>query len=104
MGDLPIDNTGCFVKVTFPKDMPLPSAALAAYQSDEKAQMRMLESPTNGFNLKRSDPQEVFTSRQGFAPDGTGNYVVVKGCQLSSYVGTSRNAFIKFTTVTTPAA
>jgi len=53
MGDVPIDNKGCFVKYTFPNDMPLPTGILnGGYQSIDTPGKQMMLSSTNGINLK----------------------------------------------------
>ena len=55
MGDIPIDNLGCFTKFTFPSDMPLPSTPLrAGYISSSYPGHRMLL-PLAGKTLTSSD-------------------------------------------------
>jgi len=97
---IPIDDTGCFVKYTFPDDIPLPSTSLqGGYQSDQAAGYKMMYSSTNGINLKRDI--EYFIRNQGFS---NGNYIILRGCSLSGNVGTGQKAKVKFNGITTPSA
>lgn len=102
MGPIPIDNLGCYVKYTFPNDMPLPAGVLGGYQSSALGGYQMMYSSTNGINLKRDI--EYFIDQQAFAPAGGGNYIILKGCTQPTVVGTNEKAKVKFTGVTTPSA
>jgi hypothetical protein len=54
MGAVPVDDKGCFVKYTFPSDMPLPSTALAGgYLSSKEKGEQMMYSSANGINLQQ---------------------------------------------------
>lgn len=100
MGEVPIDGKGCYVKYTFPNDVPLPATILrGGYQSFSALDYRMMYSSSNGINLKRD--VEYFIRDQAFA---AGNYIVVKGCTMRNVVGRGQKARVKFTGVLTPAA
>ena len=52
MGVIPVDDRGCFVKYTFPFDMPLPESALSGgYLSSRDSGEQMMLSSANGINL-----------------------------------------------------
>lgn len=91
MGLIPIDDTGCFVKYTFPNDIQLPTTTLT-YQGYD-----MMQNDRGSSNLNVKN--EVFITNQVFA---RGNYIVVKGCQ--GLVGPGRLPKFKVTGIFTPSA
>ena len=104
MGKIPVDNTGCYVKYTFPNDFVLPGTALAAYQGS--GMMATAGQPPGQEYATLNVGSEVFIGNQasnvGGSPAPTPNQIVIKGCTTTS--GADQTATVKFTGITTPAA
>lgn len=107
MGKVPIDNTGCYVKYTFPNDFVLPDSALRAYQGADM--MATGNNPVGVVYSTLNVGSEVFIGNQASAnPDGTAraadkrNQIIVKGCTTTT--GADQKAKVKFTGIYTPAA
>jgi hypothetical protein len=105
MGKIPVDNTGCYVKYTFPNDFVLGSTALAAYQGS--GMMATAGKPAAVTYATLNVGSEVFIGNQA-SNDANGNaaatpnQIVIKGCTTTS--GADQAATVKFTGITTPAA
>lgn len=69
MGKVPIDTSGCYVKYTFPNDIPLPEEPLIYLGYDMMANSR----GSSNLNID----SEVFIGQQSLR---NGNSIVVKGC------------------------
>lgn len=61
-----------------------------------------MSSQSWGVNLKLKE--EVFYEHQGYNSDGSGNYIIIKGCTRDDVVGTQQRAEIKFVGIYTPDA
>lgn len=69
MGVVPIDNTGCYVKYTFPPDMPLTSEVYI-YQGYD-----MMTKDDGSVDLRPK--LEYWIQNQALS---AGNYIIFKGC------------------------
>lgn len=100
MGVIPVDDRGCYVKYTFPLDMPLPTTALSGgYLSSKDVGEQMMLSSANGINLQPN--VEYFIRNQA---SKNGNYIILKGCTYERAVGLNSKAKVRFTGVKTPNA
>jgi hypothetical protein len=81
MGPIPIDTSGCYVKYTFPNDIPLPANGLSYLSSDDVGK-KMMFSSSAGINLVEEN--DYFIRNQEFS---RGNYIVVKGCYAPGVQG-----------------
>jgi len=91
MDTIPIDDTGCFVKYTFPNDMAMVSLPYT-YQGYD-----MMSKPGGSSNLILKD--QVFINNQAY---DKGNFIIFKGCQ--DLTGTGRVPKIKVSGPITPSA
>jgi hypothetical protein len=95
MAQIPIDTTGCYVKYTFPNDLPLKSTGYQ-YQGIDP----MMQAAT-GTNLIQKT--NVFIERQAYSSDPSkGNYIIFKGCIKEH--GSGMQPRIKVSGITTPAS
>ena len=95
MAEIPMSNTGCYVKYTFPNDLPLKSSGYQ-YQGLDS----MMQAAT-GTNLIQKT--NVFIEHQAYAD---GNYIVFKGCDpaVPDSMGERKQPKIKVSGITTPAS
>jgi len=90
---IPIDDTGCYMKVVFPDDFPLTDFSTnIIFQG-----YGILSNKAGDSNIASADIYKAF--------DDTGdNFVVIKGCQYSDNVGDGKQVKFKVTNILSPLA
>jgi len=91
MGTIPIESSGCWLKVTFPDDF-VNTANVMTYQGYD---MMLTSRGTDNLNVN----SEVFIKNQAQA---SGNFIIFQGCTNSAYMGAGRSPKVKITGVVTP--